>query len=349
MSRGIRTCRSLLVAGLCGMSLVSAARAAEPAPPDTPKVPADAPPACVDPVGAEGFSPLLARGPKKLGTYKLISGKTLDTPRMRLKVSGKFIPERMGSTRGEVLTGISVALLPDVVRDGESPDNSVDETGIGPVRIGTYRVSVQPDPVKKGRPITYQALVEEVGCPARAVHPPLAVGASKTFWLSTEAVETYAFSEGDWFESMPEVYARLSAGLDPDVQQTPGKPPHGWINFQGWERMSGLPTSQDFYLDKMQGAVIELPEHKLEILKVVLGADTTRDAEWGNGRILTKGRQPVVSALVRITRKAVAPPPPVVPATPTTDKAPPTAGKPVDGPPPVRNDARNVGPSKAKK
>jgi hypothetical protein len=333
--------------GLCSVALSSLVRADERAPPAERKVPADAPPACVEPVGAEGPSPLLARGPKTLGTYTLSSGKSLDTPRLRLKVSGRFIPERLGSSRGELLTGISVALLPDVDRDGENPQNSVDETGLGPVRIGPYRVSVQPAPFKRGRPQTYRALVEEVGCPARAVHPPLAVGASKTFWLSTEAVATYAFSHGDWFDSMPEVYARLSAGLDPDVQQTPGEPPHGWINFQGWERMSGRPTSQDFYLDKMQGAVVELPEHRLEILKVVLGAETTRDEEWGNGRVVTKGKPPVVSALVRITRKPLSEPPPPVPSTaplPPTEAAP----RPGDHPPPVRNDARAVEPAGGK-
>lgn len=333
--------RGWLVAGLCVALGTATAYADEPALPAAPVVPADAPPACVDPVGADGPSRLLARGPKKLGTYKLTSGKSLDTPRLRLKVSGKFIPERLGSSKGELLTGISVALLPDVDRDGENPRNSVDETGLGPVRIAHYRVSVQPAPVKKGKPLTYQALVEEVGCPERAVHPPLAVGAAKTFWLSTEAVATYAFSEGDWFDSMPEVHARLSAGLDPDVQQTPGEPPHGWINLQGWERMSGLPTSRDLYLDKMPGAVLELPEHRLEILKVVLGAETKRDEEWGHGRIITKGKQPVVSALVRITRK----PPEPSPAVEPPPQSPPSAGtapRAGDQPPPVRNDARGV-------
>ena len=323
MIRAFRLRRCLPAAAallLMGPALV--ARADEPAEPK--KVPADAPPGCLEPEGTDGFSPLLKRGPKKLGTYKLVSGKKLDTPGLRLKVSGKFIPKRLGSTEGEVLTGISVSLLPDVDRDGENPQNSVDESGLGPIRIASYRISVKPLPIKKGKPVSYEALVEEVGCPERAVHPPLAYSESKTFWISTEAVGTYAFSNGEWYDSGPEVYARISAGLDPDVQQTAGQPPHGWVAFQAWDNHGGLPESKELYLDQLEGAKLAMPGHQVEVLKVVLGPETTKDTSYER-RVYTKGRQPVASALVRVTRNAApapaAPPPPPRAAVPAS-KAP---------------------------
>ena len=133
------------------------------------------------------------------------------------------------------------------------------------------------------------------------VPPPLAAGASKTFWVSTEATPTYYFSTGHWYDQVPAMYFMVSSGLDPDVQQEPGtRTPHGWINSQAWEREGGLPSSESKYLKTLTaGAVFDLPIHRVEVLRVEVGKDTS----VVDGRVHTVGRLPVVSALVKVTRK----------------------------------------------
>ena len=131
---------------------------------------------------------------------------------------------------------------------------------------------------------------------------PLAAGASKTFWVSTEANQTYAFSTGHWYQQVPRMYYRLTSALDPEVQQEPGTTsPHGWISAQAWEREDGLPSYDDRYLRTLTpGAVSDLPAHKVEVLRVVVGKDT----HVIDGRVHTSGGQPVASVLVKVTRKA---------------------------------------------
>jgi len=256
-------------------------------------VPADAPVGCVDPVGADGAPARVSRGAQLVGTYQLVADKPLDTAHVRLTVHDVFIPERVGSTRGEHSIGLTAQLLPDVIRDGESAANSVDLNDLSTALLGTYRIAVKAD--RSG----YRATIEDLGCPERAVHPPLALHQSKTFWLSTEGVKTYAFSTGEWYDNDYQVYAALTADLDPTVQQTAGTSPHGWLNLQGWE--TG-PTFADIDHTKLRaGAVIELADHRLVVKKVVLGPNTS----IVDGRVITTGGPPVVSVLVELTRNAV--------------------------------------------
>ncbi len=265
-----------------------------------PEHPVDAPPSCIDPVGKDGLPVAITRGPKVIGTYKLKSGKTLDTPKLRLLATAHFMAERVGSKTGEWLPGLEVSLLPDVDRDGPKPENSVDQHGYDPLRISTYRVTViGVKPTPKGNEI--ETLVEDLGCEEEYVHVPLAPKEEKTFWVSTEATRTYAFSTGYWFESVPRTYFLVSSGLDPDVQQTLGtKTPHGWISAQLWDSNDGSPSWDDRYLEKLTaGANLETSGYKLKVLQVVLGKDTS----VVEGRVVTKGRQPVISVLVKVTRK----------------------------------------------
>lgn len=311
LSRCSLACAALL-------ALVPAAARADQPPvpavvtaPEEPTGPVDAPPECVDPVPSGetaelvGLSDRLLSGPRKLGTYKLVDGKALDTPKLRLIARGKFIPARVGAKEGEVVASMAAALLPDVDRDGENPENSVDHNGLGAMRVGSYRVTMRVLEAKPGSKPTYEAVVEEIGCPEKAVHPPLAAGAQKTFWISTEAVASYSFSRGEWYESVPRTYVALTADLDPSVQQTPGQRPHGWINVQALESQNGVSKSEERLLDQLDGAVMTLPEHKVEILKVALGAETERALPPARaGQVVTNGKPPSVSVLVRLTRTA---------------------------------------------
>jgi hypothetical protein len=310
LSRSSLACAALL-------ALVPAAARADRPPvpaasaPEDPTGPVDAPPECVDPVPSGetaelvGLSERLLNGPRKLGTYKLVDGKALDTPKLRLIARGKFIPARVGAKEGEVVASMAAALLPDVDRDGENPENSVEHNGLGAMRVGSYRVTMRVLEAKPGSKPIYEAVVEEMGCPEKAVHPPLGAGAHKTFWISTEAVASYSFSRGEWYESVPRTYVALTADLDPSVQQTPGQRPRGWINVQALESQNGVSKSEERLLDQLDGAVMTLPEHKVEILKVALGAETERAAPPARpGQVVTNGKPPSVSVLVRLTRTA---------------------------------------------
>lgn len=267
--------------------------------PDPP--PADAPPSCIDPGAKNSFSSALAKGPKLVGTYKLVAGKKLVTPNLRLLATAHFMPERMGSTKGEWLPGLEVELLPDVDRDGPSYRNSVDQHGYDPLRIGTYRVSVKGVTKSKGTTIV-ETIVEDLGCMEEYVHAPLAPNESKTFWVSTEATRTYSFSTGHWYDQVARFSFAVSSGLAPDVQQDPGtKSPHGWIAAQAWDSNEGFPSWDDRYLDKLRpGDVLKTAGYTVEVIDVVLGPDTT----VVDGRVHTKGRDPVISALVKVTRRA---------------------------------------------
>lgn len=261
-----------------------------------PARPYDAPPSCIEPVGKEGLPLAIARGPRVVGTYKLKPGKALDTPKLRLLATSHFMAERVGSTNGEWLPGLEVSLLPDVDRDGPAPENSVDQHGFDPLRIGTYRVT--PLRVSKSE---VETLVEDLGCEEEYVHAPLAPGAAKTFWVSTEATRTYSFSTGYWFEQVERMYFLVSSGLAPAVQQTAGtKTPRGWISAQAWDSNGGSPSWNDLTLEKLTaGSVLETTGYTIRVERVVLGKDT----KVVEGSVVTKGRDPVVSALVTVTRK----------------------------------------------
>ncbi|MFN0246086.1 MAG: hypothetical protein ACKV2T_04210 [Kofleriaceae bacterium] len=285
--------RSVLLVG----ALASAATADEKKDPP----PVDAPPSCIDPVGKDGLSTALAKGPRVVGTYKLVAGKKLTIPGLRLLATARFVPDRVGATTGEWLPGLGAVLLPDVDRDGESYRNSVDQHGYDPLRIGTYRISVKSVSTTKAGTIV-ETLVEDLACMEDYVHAPLAPNESKTLWISTEATRNYGFSTGHWYDQVPRFYIAVSSGLAPDVQQEKGtKSPHGWISAQAWDSNGGHPSWDDRYLDKLRaGDVLKTAGYTVEVLKVVLGPDTT----VVDGRVHTKGRDPVISALVKVTRRA---------------------------------------------
>jgi hypothetical protein len=252
---------------------------------------------CIDPVGATGLPIALSRGPQIVGTYQLVAGKPLVTPRLRLLATAHFVPTRVGSKEGEWLPGLEATLIPDADRDGISYRNSVDQHGYDPLRIGTFRISVKSVGAVKGT-TTVETLVEDLGCLEDYVHAPLAPGESKTFWVSTEATRKYSFSVGHWYEGIEQMYFLVSSGLGPASQQAPGtKTPHGFIAAQTWE--TG-PSWDDRNLDEITvGRVFQLNRHTVEVLRVVLGPDTS----VVDGRVHTKGRDPVVSVLVRATRR----------------------------------------------
>jgi len=277
-----------------GMARADRAKAAPEGPP------IDAPPACIDPVGATGLPLAITRGPSAARTHRLVVGKPMVVGNLRLRAAARFIPERVGSSAGEWLPGLEAQLVAEAKRDGVAFRNTVEQSGYDPIRIGTLRVSVIKVSNKRKR-TTLEVLVEDLGCRDQYVHPPLAAGASKTFWVSTEATPTYYFSTGHWYDQVPAMYFMVSSGLDPDVQQEPGtRTPHGWINSQAWEREGGLPSSESKYLKTLTaGAVFDLPIHRVEVLRVEVGKDTS----VVDGRVHTVGRLPVVSALVKVTRK----------------------------------------------
>jgi hypothetical protein len=265
--------------------------------------PVDAPASCVAPTGKDGrgLPTALTEGPKVVGTYKLTAGTKLVTPVFSLLATAHFMPERMGSTQGEWLPGLEVRLVKDIEKNGESYRNSVDQHGYDPIRIGTYRVTVTGVAKQKGKAVV-DVLVEDLGCLEYYTHVPLAHGESVNVWVSTEATATYAFSTGHWYDSVDQMTFAVTSGLDPDVQQDPGtKTPHGWIAINAWERVElGLPSWDDKYLrDIKVGTHYEMPAYTVDILKIVVGADTTPD-EY---RVTTKGRDPVIHILAKITRK----------------------------------------------
>jgi hypothetical protein len=264
--------------------------------------PVDAPASCIEPIGKDGLSTALADGPKVVGNYKLTVGTPLVTQTFRIVAKAHFMPERVGSSKGEWLPGIEVQLIKEIERDGESYRNSVSQHGYDPLRIGTYRVTVTGVSKVKGKTVV-DTLVEDLGCLEEYTHAPLAAGASKTVWLSTETTATYAFSTGHWYDNDDRMTFAVTSGLDPDVQQTPGtKTPTGWIAINAWERVElGLPSWDSKYLrDIKVGTRYELPAYTVDIVKIVIGADTTPN-EYN---VTTRGRAPVLHILAKITRKA---------------------------------------------
>ncbi len=290
-----RLFRTFLLVGC----LATAAHADEK--PDPP--PQDAPPSCIDPTAKNGLSTTLARGPRLVGTYKLVAGKKLVTPNLRLLATAHFMPARVGSTEGEWLPGLEAELLPDVDRDGPSYRNSVDQHGYDPMRIGTFRISVKGVTKSKAGTIV-ETIVEDLGCMEEYVHAPLAPNESKTFWVSTEATRTYSFSTGHWYDQVARFSFAVSAGLAPAVQQDPGtKSPRGWISAAAWDSNDGFPSWDDRSLARFRaGDVLETAGYTIEVVKVVLGAETTVVDE----QVHTRGRDPAVSALVKVTRRAKA-------------------------------------------
>ncbi len=263
------------------------------------EIPIVAPAGCVEPI-ANGITAPIARGPKPVGVYRIANGKSIDTPRLRLKAYGRFIPERMGSTKGEVMASFEAQLLPDVVRDGENPVNSKFDAAPGVLRILNYRVTLRTVSTK---PLLYDAIVEDIGCTEEGTVPPLAAKQAKTFWVSTDGVMTFSFSNVPWYMSGDRLQATLMTSLGPDVQQTDKANPFGHIMLHFFEGRDGSPSSTEFVNDKIAGATATLLDYKVEVLRVVWGKDT----RLVDGRLITKGNVPAGSVLVKVTRTQVTP------------------------------------------
>lgn len=284
------------------LSLLSTtAHAKDYEPSETPIV---APAGCVEPIEG-GITAPIQRGPKLVGVYRLANGKSLDTPRLRLKAYGRFIPDRVGATTGETMASFEAQLLPDVIRDGENPVNSKFDAAPGVLRILNYRVSLRTVSTK---PLAYDATVEDIGCTEESTVPPLAAGQSKTFWVSTGGVLTFSFSNVPWYMSGDRMQATLMSSLAPDVQQTDKANPHGYLSLHWFEGRDGQPSSTEMSNEKLTGAKATLLDYKFEVLRVVWGKDTrlVTDKE-GYTRLLTKGGIPEGSVLVKVTRVKVTP------------------------------------------
>lgn len=267
-------------------------------PSETPTV---APPGCVAPI-ANGITAPIAKGPKLVGIYRLANGKSIDTPRLRLKAYGRFIPERMGSTKGEVMASFEAQLLPDVVRDGENPDNSKFDAAPGALRILNYRVTLR---TVSTAPLAYDAVVEDIGCPEDGTVDPLAAKQSHTFWVSTDGVMKFSFSKVPWYMSGDRLQATLMTSHEPDVHQKDKANPTGHIMLHFFEGRDGRPASTEFVNDRIPGAKATLLDYEVEVLKVVWGKDT----KLVDTKLVTRGNLPAASVLVKVTRNQVTPRP----------------------------------------
>lgn len=257
----------------------------------------EAPASCIDPVGKDGPTPWLASGPVQLGSWELKHGKVLDTPRVRIRVYGDFIPTQMGASTGDHVTNFEVQLKPNIDREDPSPFNTA-YTWVGSMlAIGTYQVKVDPIPGEKGR---YRAVLWDAGCREKYMVPVLEPGESRTFWLSTDGVRHLHFRElSQDYLIDAETLIELSADLDPDVQQGDTKDPHGWYRIKGIDRDGGRPIIEDrVHRDVVVGEPLVLMNHTLTVLRVEHGPETRIE----DGKVFTKGGLPRVSMLLGVTR-----------------------------------------------
>lgn len=293
--------RHLLLLTTLAVFPVSSTHAKEWEPSETPIV---APAGCVEPI-ADGITAPIKRGPKLVGVYRLANGKTIDTPRLRLKAFGRFVPERMGSTKGHTFATVEAQLLPDVVRDGENPTNSKSEVTPDAVRILNYRVSTK---TVSSSPLVYDVTVEDIGCTEESTVPPLAAGQSHTFWVSTDGVMKFSFSKVPWYMSGDRLQATLSASLGPDSQQKDRANPQGYLMLHLFEGRDGAPASTEFTNGRLAGAKATLLDYKVEVLRTVWGKDTRLVTDsYGSSSLVTKGKPPAGSVLVKVTRLQVTP------------------------------------------
>lgn len=265
----------------------------------------EAPPACIDAVGDQGKPPWLEHGPVMLGTYEFDHGEVLETPRVRIRVFGDFIPTTMGASTGDHVTKFEVTLRPNIDIEKPSPFNTV-STWVGAREsIGTYQVQVTELPSKGGKR-RYRAVVEDVGCHRVYMVPRLKPGQAKTFWLATDGVQILHFRElSQKYLIDYETLIELSAGLDPDVQQGDTEDPHGWYRIKGIDRHTGAPVVEDrVHRDVKIGEPIVLMDHTLTVLKVEHGEHTRIE----DGKVFTKGGLPKVRMLLGIARSTTAVP-----------------------------------------
>lgn len=257
----------------------------------------EAPSSCIDPVGKDGPTPWLENGPVSLGTWELEHGKTLDTPWVRFRVYGDFIPTTMGASTGDHVTNYEVVLKPNIDQEKPSPFNTV-YTWVGSkLAISTFQALVTPIPGKKKR---YRAELWDVGCREVYMVPELKPGESRKFWLSTDGVRHLHFRElSQKYLIDAETLIELSADLDPDVQQGDTEDPHGWYRIKGIDRDGGAPIVKErVHYDVVEGESMILMNHTLTVLKVERGPDTRLE----DGKVFTKGKAPRVRMLLGIAR-----------------------------------------------
>jgi hypothetical protein len=233
-----------------------------------------------------------------VGRYKIKNGTTITAGKLKISANGEFIPDRVGSTTGEISARFNAEIIDKAERLPVLSDNN--DTGFAPgsARVGPYRVSLK---VQTQKPLVYEATVERLGCEARATHKPLADGEVNTFWMSTNGVHEMRFSNGDWYDNDPVFFITFSSELDPDVQQNDKKHPHGYMSMESGNGAMAYEDGGHFSNDKfVEGATTVRNDHKIEIVKIVFGKDTV----WKEGRITTLGNEPTAHVLVRVTKLA---------------------------------------------
>ena len=258
---------------------------------------------CVDAQNGTGLSKWLAEGPKLVGRYKIKNGTTITAGKLKISANGEFIPDRVGSTTGEISARFNAEIIDKAERLPVLSDNN--DTGFAPgsARVGPYRVTLK---VTTKKPLVYEATIERLGCEARATHKPLVDGEVNTFWMSTNGVHEMRFSNGDWYDNDPVFFITFSSELDPGVQQDDKQHPHGYMSMEAGNGSMSPDDSANLYYDKfIEGATYTLHGHKVEIVKILFGKDTV----WKEGRITTPGNEPTAHVLVRVTKLAPKPEP----------------------------------------
>ncbi|HEY4181105.1 MAG TPA: hypothetical protein VGM90_29880 [Kofleriaceae bacterium] len=283
----------MMTRSLFALALFSSAlAAADPGEPPPRPVVAE----CAAPLNGTDLSKNLAAGPQLVGRYKIKNGTTIRAGKLQISANGDFIPDRVGSTTGEVVARFNAEIMDKAERLPVLSDNN--DTGFAPgsARVGPYRVTLK---VATQKPLVYEATVERLGCEYRQTRKPFTDGEVDTFWMSTNGITEIRFSDGDWYDNDPSFFITFSASLDPDVQQDDKKHPHGYMSMESGTGSMAYQDGGHFSGDKfVEGATTVRDDHKIEIVKIIFGKDTV----WKEGRITTPGAEPTAHVLVRVTK-----------------------------------------------
>jgi hypothetical protein len=250
---------------------------------------------CVRPAKSTQLPPVLDGAPRAAVTRRVKSKQKIELLGVRMVITSRLIPERVGSKHGEVVASLHAEIASEVDRDGETAENSLDERiGIAPARLGGYRITATPAGSE------FEITVEDLGCREAAQERPLAKGRSQLAWVSTGATHSYALRDGAWHEVAAEESLQLELRSGLIAGNTDPKDPQlGYVALTVSDRVNAVPESIDLSPRQLRpGFKLARRQYRIEVVRIVYGANTILVDGWPH----TTGKAPQASVLVRITR-----------------------------------------------
>ncbi len=232
---------------------------------------------CVVPLGADQLPKILVDGLHVIGKRTVVLDARVMLADLTLHVAKRFMADHVGAKTGTWVT--------DLV--GEVAGKQDTTTVPGTLRIGSYRITART------AGSAYALVIEDGVCAPALDTKPLAIGESRSYWISTEGTTAIHLMNAESWNSSDYLELYLGFGFAHNGGYRP------YLNLTLLRQTAGATDRKELDFSDDVPAPFKLVDHRVEIVQVVWGPNTKRV----QGEIEPVETVPVAHILVRLTRQ----------------------------------------------